>query len=460
MSRTECVARTTALVLLACSPSHLVPQGTWSAAVTTGGPAGLFGAGAAYDLVRGRLVMFGGFQASYATVGDTWEFDGRNWAAVATPGPVARGGHQLAFDFTRACVVLFGGTTSALLTIGRNDTWEFDGLQWRQCQPAHAPVGRFGHAMTYDVHTGGVLLHGGRSFGTNHFDDTWCWNGSDWTQVATTGPSPRSRHAMCYDVQRCCTVLFGGASTTDLGDTWEWNGTIWQQAPYFAPGARSGHRLVYHLQRGRSILHGGSFGGGDTWEWDGATWTNIATNGPDRNDGAFVFDSLLHRATWVGGMQPVPLTAFADVQTFGDPLDGTFVSQGSSCAGSAGTAVLAAPTARSPGPTLGATSYVQAAPVPSLAFFVFGLSDTVDGSLALPHDLTPLGMPGCALRVSRDAVTSVASGTGHATLAIDVPFDPFLVGLAFYVQAFPLDLAANALGFTTTNVLAATVGRN
>ena len=30
-------------------------------------------------------------------------------------------------------------------------------------------------------------------------NDTWEWDGTDWTQVADTGPSVRGLHSMVYD---------------------------------------------------------------------------------------------------------------------------------------------------------------------------------------------------------------------------------------------------------------------
>ena len=41
-----------------------------------------------------------------------------------------------------------------------------------------------------------------------------------WTQVASSGPSPRAGHAMVYDDQRSEVILFGGFDgTTKFGDT-------------------------------------------------------------------------------------------------------------------------------------------------------------------------------------------------------------------------------------------------
>src|SRR4029077_1440766 len=97
----------------------------------------------------------------------------------------------------------------------------------------------------------------------------------------------RTAHALAFDAARGRTVLFGGttvAPATALNDTWEWDGTQWTQAlPVASPAARSGHALGYDQARARTLLFGGTTGAalqGDTWEWDGTAWTQTASTGP------------------------------------------------------------------------------------------------------------------------------------------------------------------------------------
>src|SRR5262249_5957183 len=50
-------------------------------------------------------------------------------------------------------------------------------------------------------------------------------------------------------------------------DTWEWDGIDWtQRAPASSPPARSGHVLAFDASRGRTVLFGSS-SFGDTWEY-------------------------------------------------------------------------------------------------------------------------------------------------------------------------------------------------
>src|SRR5207248_2422650 len=132
---------------------------------------------------------------------------------------------------------------------------------------------------------GVIVLFGG--YGGGSLGDTWEWNGSAWTQRASSGPSPRYGHAMAYDIARGVTVLFGGyyydSSPHYLGDTWEWNGSPWTQRASSGPPARFAPARASDAARGVSVLFGGSSGFtyyGDTWEWNGGTWTQLASSGP------------------------------------------------------------------------------------------------------------------------------------------------------------------------------------
>jgi hypothetical protein len=55
-------------------------------------------------------------------------------------------------------------------------------------------------------------------------DETWEWDGSNWAQhQPATRLSPRVSHAMAYDIARDCLVVFGGRWGGVLrGDTWEY----------------------------------------------------------------------------------------------------------------------------------------------------------------------------------------------------------------------------------------------
>ncbi|RFB81491.1 hypothetical protein DYH55_02615 [Methylovirgula sp. 4M-Z18] len=162
--------------------------------------------------------------------------------------------------------------------------------------------------MAYDSTRRRTVLFGGAT-SSGPFADTWEWDGESWTQVADTGPSARSGHAMTFDSARKRVILVGGhGGSTALGDTWSWDGSEWTQEEDAGLPPRAAHRIVYDTIRNRIVLFGGSsfssakqwvdtsdwlhpFSGyyttvmvttplADTWEFDGTRWTHVADTGP------------------------------------------------------------------------------------------------------------------------------------------------------------------------------------
>jgi hypothetical protein len=124
--------------------------------------------------------------------------------------------------------------------------------------------------MAYDGSRGVVVLFGGQ--GSGWFDDTWEWNGANWSQrTAGAGPGARIGLAMAYDSARHVTVLFAGRSPAAyLNDTWEWDGVNWsQRASLPASSGRCDHALIYDQARAETVLFGGIYMSyssfGDTW---------------------------------------------------------------------------------------------------------------------------------------------------------------------------------------------------
>jgi MYXO-CTERM domain-containing protein len=222
----------------------------------------------------------------------------------------------MVFDSARQRVVLFGGMVPNGGGGNRNgtyydDTWEWDGTTWTQVAST-GPIGRYWHAMAYDSTRQRTVLFGGIGFYQNAdgfpFGDTWEWDGSSWTQRAMTRPSARGRHAMAYDSARGVTVLFGGDDNSGTeADTWEWDGTAWnQRTPATHPPARDWHSMAYDAARHATVVFGGSsvsgYVLGDTWEWDGTTWTHRALEGPaPRYADAMAYDSARGGVVLFGG---------------------------------------------------------------------------------------------------------------------------------------------------------------
>jgi hypothetical protein len=226
--------------------------------------------------VRGKVVLFGGDGIS-GLLNDTWEWDGINWTQkFPVASPPARGYHALAYDIAHGVVVLFGGWGGSS---DLGDTWTWDGKTWTQKFPSASPPARDYHALAYDSARGKVVLFGGHiSSSPYRVNDTWEWDGSNWTQkLPVASPPKREGHALAFDGTRGKAVLFGGVDSDHLSDAWEWNGINWMQKnPAASPPEREAHALVFDNANGRIVLFGGygrvSLGHdilSDTWEWDG-----------------------------------------------------------------------------------------------------------------------------------------------------------------------------------------------
>jgi hypothetical protein len=126
----------------------------------------------------------------------------------------------MAYDEYRHQTILFGGPGPS------NETWAWDGRQWKQVQSGDVP-GRFNPVITFDMVSGRILRFGGWT-GTSRVGDTWTLNSDGWVPLSVAGPPPRNHSAIAFDRMRRRAVLFGGHDGENVfGDTWEWNGSSW-----------------------------------------------------------------------------------------------------------------------------------------------------------------------------------------------------------------------------------------
>jgi len=108
----------------------------------------------------------------------------------------------MAYDSAHGQVVSFGGENANNGLY--NDTWVWDGANWTQKFPQNSPPAREAHAMAYDSVHGQVVLFGGNGeaslLGPGYFSDTWVWDGSNWTKPSPqTSPSARESPARPWD---------------------------------------------------------------------------------------------------------------------------------------------------------------------------------------------------------------------------------------------------------------------
>jgi hypothetical protein len=169
---------------------------------------------------------------------------------------------------------------------------------WTQMHPATSPPARIQAAMAQFGDK--MVLFGGCDLDTGvALNDTWLWDGSNWTQITRFGifgqeqpPPARCAASMAFDPDTNQILLFGGIGVGGLlADTWAFNftstriGTInfnffnWNKlAPPTSPPARSEAVMDYDPSTKTIILATGAAPGHDlqdTWSFDPAatTWT-------------------------------------------------------------------------------------------------------------------------------------------------------------------------------------------
>lgn len=202
------------------------------------------------------------------------------------------------------------------------------------------PIDQSGSAAAFDAGRGRLVKFGGNTFIFVALDQTWEWDGTQWTLLdPPTKPPARTYAAMGYDHKRKRVVLFGGMNPQNplapfMYDTWEWDGTDWTMPPSANPPSLGGTasaspyapdfgttmglwtaRLVWDPVNEELVLVGGltmdmtSFmgvGAQDTWVYRNGTWIkkNPATKLPPRMAPAAAADPARKQVIAFGGAQP------------------------------------------------------------------------------------------------------------------------------------------------------------
>lgn len=216
-------------------------------------------------------------------------------------GP-AHPGRMATYDWARRRLVTFGMDGA---------TWEFAGdrMLHRHVAPGSRPSPRSRAATVFDLQRRRVLLFGGLETTGTLSQETWAWDGIAWTQLtALPQPLPRVDAAIAYDILRDRVVMFGGQQlwVGQHRDTWEHDGQLWiQRAPSNVPGPNS-PVMTYDLLRGVTVLieHTGFVNTPvATWEWDGIDWLLRSTAGPTSgsNEG-MAYDLARARTVLFGGV--------------------------------------------------------------------------------------------------------------------------------------------------------------
>jgi hypothetical protein len=265
----------------------------WQEIDASGKPAPRYAHSVAFDVGRGELVVVGG-RTETGRTGETWAWNGSTWRLAGSLPPHEQ--MAIAYDARRGRIVAFGGIALGFDGFDHHvsETWQWDGSTWTEIAIGTGPPARAKHAMIYDAKRDRIVMFGGESE-YQSFNDLWELDGATWTQRnATLVPARRSAHAMAYHANRATTVIVGGrAAPVDgggaLGDTWEWDGTNWTPiATFVAPSLRVDRVAAYHAGTARVVMFGGA--ASETWQYgyDGDGRAEVCGGGHDVDGDALI----------------------------------------------------------------------------------------------------------------------------------------------------------------------------
>lgn len=228
-----------------------------------------------YDSKRGRVLVFGGraesteLRGKVTLLNDLWAWQNGNWQQLdAANAPPVRQNPDLAYDRVRDRVIMFGGYR--YLADGRTidplyDTWEFDGTSWTEVQTAANGPKVDKPLLAYDIERKQTILLGINStFDTQMY--RWNPNSKAWDSVPAD-PKPPCVHesTLVYQTHNQTLLLTGGlcddtASNSD--EVWQWDGVIWSKIDaklgLFPAGRANGAAYAYDTKYNRMIRFGGT----------------------------------------------------------------------------------------------------------------------------------------------------------------------------------------------------------
>ena len=286
------------------------------------------------DPVNNAIWLFGGYVEG-TNAEDLWQFQGGQWTQIA--------GLTNAPDSTCLTPVTSYDTDRHKLVVecSTGATFEWDGTAWAAPSLKTLPPSKQWGKMVYDQTLKKTVLFGGYD-GTNYSDETWLYDGTNWTRIKNNPPPARELPAMWWDPNLKKTVIYGGVgriTTTDrityYDDMWSFDGTGWTLLTPASgtPGRRYGPEAAVDPRTNTLVLFGGIHVAtvpptppitvpldvatyvNDTWSWDGTAWTKLTTDGtpPPHENGGFAFDPTLNTMVMYGGYAG---QYFSDMWTF------------------------------------------------------------------------------------------------------------------------------------------------
>ncbi len=250
----------------------------WST-INTGGqhPDGAYGMGAIYDPLRDRMVVFGGSlgAAYYGSQNNIWELtldDSPVWTQLYPADPDAakpspRRSMTAAYDPLRDRMIIYGGFDAVPNSdqfLG--DTWALSmsgQLAWHELTPAGTvPSGRDASASIYDPTHDRMVVFGGWTPNVVLGDTEFLTFGDPSTPSAVTGSGSAAMQAasLQWDVQQATAAHTGVFRKTDAG---EWttlaivdadaSGAVTYTDDTVSPGEHYSYELVISDQTGEAV---------------------------------------------------------------------------------------------------------------------------------------------------------------------------------------------------------------
>jgi len=283
------------------------PDSPWRPLLPTHRPGPRSMSAVAYDTKRNRAVLFGGITGwngkEWVYDTSTWEWDGKDWQEIKTSvAPAGRILHAMAYDQKLGKVILYGGQNASG---NLADLWEWDGIAWHRLCPVCNPAARFRHSMIYDTEREQIVIYGGQDDKVG-LPEAWSWDGKTWTYFQFRESSPGTYHApLIYDTADQQAISFMGG---DWGGTWVWQGDFWQKPNMrVQPPRRDEATLVYDPNRNATILFGGTNADqylyNDTWILQQDAWLQVETPSapPQRSKAVAFYDPVRNSMILYGG---------------------------------------------------------------------------------------------------------------------------------------------------------------
>jgi hypothetical protein len=241
-----------------------------------------------YDAARRVVLMYGGATDLDTGVGcgetgpyvrcfqDTWTWDGIDWKQAhpsQTPGLWG----TIAFDDSKNSVLFYDG-----------NTWKWSGTDWIKVgaatDPKPAPIQA---QMAYDPATGGVIQFGGISLGGSDRTQMWRWNGQVWTALQARTPNFPVDSTICGDTGPNVVIAYKAAIYTGTAanqvlqsesETWAWSGTQWTRLnPAHEPDLVSARLFADPVTGGLLLVGANDIAlAFDEWAWNGADWSSVS----------------------------------------------------------------------------------------------------------------------------------------------------------------------------------------